>query len=447
MNVSRREFVAGSLVAGALGGTARVRGASRGRRVAAIGDWPTAHYDVANTGYAAGEAPAKLPLTDTWSGADEGFATGPAVAGGDVYAGTTDGAVVAVDAASGTERWRYEADSAVRTTPAVGPDLVFFGCDDGTVRAVDTADRTEFWRTQTGAAVTGSPTLVGDTVYAANEDGIVHALDTFDGAQRWQYDAGGGVRTTPAVVDGTVYVGNVNGRLTAIDAKTSRGEWSTYVGGREPLTAPVVTGNRVLVGSEDGAVYALTRGGDQTWKDDTGSSISVPPAVVDGTAIVVSDDASVRRIKIGGARQWTSYANTGVRAPAVAGKTVYVPSEDGQRLYLIDLANGRQRGVHDLAGTPTTPAVVDGHLFMGVGGRLTAFRQQESTPTPTGTLTPTATGTSTPGPSERTATGEGGGGPVMGDPSGGSNLVLIAAIAATGVGAMVTLLLWLQSKT
>src|SRR5690242_18005463 len=49
--------------------------------------------------------------------ADGGFAAPPLVAGGVVYAGSSDGRLYALEIATGKERWRYVAGEEVGTTP------------------------------------------------------------------------------------------------------------------------------------------------------------------------------------------------------------------------------------------------------------------------------------------------------------------------------------------
>ena len=52
----------------------------------------------------------------------------PAVSGGLVYVGSNDGYLYALDAASGTERWRF-GDGRVISSPAVSGGLVYVGSD------------------------------------------------------------------------------------------------------------------------------------------------------------------------------------------------------------------------------------------------------------------------------------------------------------------------------
>src|SRR5258708_23684741 len=63
----------------------------------------------------------------------------PAIAGGVVYVGSTDGRVYAVDAASGMRRWAFPTKGPVNSSPAVFSDTVYFGSVDGNFYAVNPA--------------------------------------------------------------------------------------------------------------------------------------------------------------------------------------------------------------------------------------------------------------------------------------------------------------------
>jgi outer membrane protein assembly factor BamB len=101
----------------------------------------------------------------------------PAVVDGIVYSGTSDGAFVhALDASSGEERWRIDAEGYTWSSPAVTTRGVYIGDAGGNVWALDRVDGSVLWRFRTGGAVVSSPVVAGDVVYVGSDDGSVYAL-------------------------------------------------------------------------------------------------------------------------------------------------------------------------------------------------------------------------------------------------------------------------------
>ncbi|MFD0359096.1 PQQ-binding-like beta-propeller repeat protein, partial [Streptomyces sp. NPDC127110] len=67
----------------------------------------------------------------------DGIDTTPLIHDGTVYTGTGGDAVVALDLRTGRERWRFRTPRAVDSSPALLDGLLFFGCFDGGLYAVD----------------------------------------------------------------------------------------------------------------------------------------------------------------------------------------------------------------------------------------------------------------------------------------------------------------------
>ena len=118
---------------------------------------------------------------------------------------------------------------------AAPSSLVIFGSEDGTVYALDAETGSERWRISAGGPVVSAPVLVGDTVAIGSDDGTVFGLDAATGQERWQYTAGGAIEA-PIVADddGTLYVASRDGTLAAFDPSscetTCAASWEAKVG-------------------------------------------------------------------------------------------------------------------------------------------------------------------------------------------------------------------------
>lgn len=251
--------------------------------------------------------------------------------------------------------WLVRTQGPVRSTPAVAGGRIYFGSSDGNVYAVDLEGRT-IWTANTGAAVSASPAVTGGSggrVFVQNRKGLVLALFAADGKVLWRTQTGDDIPldwgyengdvwvSSPAVVDGTVLVGSGDGHLYALDAASGKGKWRVETGGRI-RSSPAVADGTVYVGSLDGSVYAADLAtGALKWRFDTeGRGLSSARFGFDRKSIQSS--------------------------PAVADGTVYIGARDGS-LYAIDAATGKQRwrASHGMSWVITGPAVWDGKVFVG----------------------------------------------------------------------------------
>jgi outer membrane protein assembly factor BamB len=148
----------------------------------------------------------------------------PSVQGGRAYFGLGNGdfarsdpepygALLCVDLATREQAWIYETNDAVLTAPAVVGNDVYFGSRDWHLYAVNSTDGTFRWRYDAGAPVLASPAVAQDLVYTASEDGEVAAIDRSTGEPRWRVyltDAGYPrlrVLASPAIRAGQLFVG------------------------------------------------------------------------------------------------------------------------------------------------------------------------------------------------------------------------------------------------
>jgi len=142
----------------------------------------------------------------------------PAVGDGRVFFGSRDGFVYAVDAQTGALAWSFDQEvSWCITSPAVDGGVVYAGSSDGLfAQALDAESGEELWRTATEFRVFASPAVSGETVLVADHAGVLFALDRRTGEEQWRFRAGQAMQSSPVVADGVVYVGSDDGFVYAI---------------------------------------------------------------------------------------------------------------------------------------------------------------------------------------------------------------------------------------
>ena len=164
--------------------------------------WPQIGYSADHLGVNPYEnvlSPATVPGMDVdWMFFVEGgFTSSPAVAGGKVYASSSN-TMYAIDAATGAQLWSATG-GALASSPAVTNGAVVTGAGDSDVCALDAATGAQIWSFATGDEVASSPVVADGIVYVGSNDHNVYALDAATGAKLWSYATGEAVLSSPAV--------------------------------------------------------------------------------------------------------------------------------------------------------------------------------------------------------------------------------------------------------
>jgi outer membrane protein assembly factor BamB len=194
----------------------------------------------------------------------------PAVVGGRVFVGAFDGRIYCFDLATGAPRWRYETAGAalnsgdfgfdrrsIQSSPSVANGVVYVGARDGFLYALDAASGTLRWRFDHQVSwVISSPAVADGMIYAGSSDGhFVQAVDS-TGKELWRAKTDAGVWSSPSVAGSMVYVGDGAGRLHAYDRKTGAERW-VFRTGSGIYSSPALQGELLVVGSTDGSVYGV----------------------------------------------------------------------------------------------------------------------------------------------------------------------------------------------
>lgn len=292
--------------------------------------------------------PALPPRSPRWTFETGGpIWAGTALSGGRLFAGSDDGNVYALDAATGREIWRAGTGGAVRARPAVDGDLVVALSDDGRLYRLEASSGRQEWSVRLGPPVqrlspgdegfrydhfAPVPLVEGDTIYAAHPGGELHALRSSDGSRLWSHKAGDIVTAGPAAGDGMVFLGSFDGKIVALGART----------------------------------------GEAVWERETGAPVTSSPAFHDGRLIVGSRSYDLMALDAGdGSVIWTYYLwySWVESSPVVRDGVVYVGSSDAQTLSAVDAGDGTLLWAFDTGGAAWgQPAVTEDAVYIGAVG-------------------------------------------------------------------------------
>lgn len=275
----------------------------------------------------------------------EGWSTG-AVSGDNLFIGTQQGEILAVEKQTGDLVWRRElptredSDRAIYGRVAVTDAAVFVGGYDGILYAYD-SNGDPMWQEPLSGRIVGGPTVhsgyvfvgSGDVSSGAGVEGSLYAIDIATDDPVWTYSVGGAIWSPPTVSDGVVYAGSLDHSVYAVNAETGDAMWSFQSGGAV-TSGLAVAGGLVIFGGFDSTLYALdAKTGDLVWRFDGASGwYWSTPLVADGVAYAPSLDGVLYAIDADtGDLVWLFDSDGGqiVGSPVFVNGLIAVPVADG----------------------------------------------------------------------------------------------------------------------
>ncbi len=330
--------------------------------------------DPAHSGIYDSPIPDKLPKV-LWKFRTGGKILGsPAVYGGDVYFGSNDSTLYAVNQATGKLRWKAVLGIRITSSPAVHNDTIFLMSYSGRFLALNTSDGKVKWRFQTegerrfaapgihGTAPTkmmmadpfdfylSSPIVADGIVYFGCGDGYVYAVSEDKGELKWKFKTGDVVHASPAVVNGMVYIGSWDRNFYALDAKTGAKRWSYQTGDDKEIYNQIgiqgsatVANGLVYFGCRDSFFYALdAMTGDKVWTFNNKTPWVIgTPVVQNGKVYFSTSDSALLRAhdaKTGAEAGAIDFRWPMFSSPAVSGNRLVIGSHSG-KLYAVDLVS------------------------------------------------------------------------------------------------------------
>lgn len=294
----------------------------------------------------------------------------PAVVGGVVYIGSTDGTL-----------WAYPADGCGQSF-----------CD------------TPLWQSTNLAQIMDSPTVANGVVYIGsqtdqnNNAGLLNAFSASGCgktvcAPLWQGLAGDQsiLESSPAVADGVVYVGGFDGKLYAFNADGCGKAkcmplWTGQTGASIESTPTVYKGH-VYIGSDDGNLYVFKAQGcgrktcTAQWTGAIGGGVfQSTPAIVKGVVYINGQHALMAFDAKGcGAKTcaplWQASDENEFfnGSPTVHGGYVYIPWATGLAAYAADGCGGQGtcprlwtlEGDGFQAAVVSAPTIANGVIYAG----------------------------------------------------------------------------------
>lgn len=247
--------------------------------------------------------------------ADAPFQSAPTVANGRVYAVTNDSELIAMDAGTGDIVWNYQAiaePARILSAPSVAieGDSVVAPFASGEVVALLAANGRRLWSDSLSRSgrltslsqindIAGRPVIDGGAVYAASHSGVLAAIDLRSGQRIWARPFAS--TQTPWAAGDVLYAVSVDGELAAFDRRTGNIYWVQQLRryrdendreGRIAWVGPVLIGGRLVLANSEGDVVAVSPASGETLATaDVGQAVFIPPIAANDQIYIVTDEA------------------------------------------------------------------------------------------------------------------------------------------------------------
>ena len=334
--------------------------------------------------------------------------------------------------------WTFKTGTQVRSTAAIAENQVFIGSNDGNVYALNATNGSKIWSFKTAGHVESSPLFLDGKIFIGSSDGFLYALDAKSGQQIWKYETSDkilgapnwfvqpltpplspsdGERVSEGQVRGSsktnILVGSYDFRLHCVDAATGKSNWvyesSNYING-----SPAIADGKTVFGGCDAILHVISLAdGKESKQIEAGAYVAASPAIQNGRAyfghfdneflcVDLKKDSGTNspvvwrfkdrefpyfsspavakdRVVFGGrdkqlhcvraddGKPLWSFATRGRvdSSPVIAGDKVVVGSDDG-RVYVVSLNDGKELWSYQI-GRPIggSPAVADGRIVIG----------------------------------------------------------------------------------
>lgn len=282
----------------------------------------------------------------------------PAMGEDKVYVGGYDGYIYSFRIDDGSMS-KFDTGGAIVGSPIVADETVFVGNSDGKFYALN-LNLSPKWPTpfKTGAKIWSTPAVDNGVVYIGSSDHKLYAIDTESGREIWHFETQGAILSTPLVVDSTIYIGSCDNNLYAIDAGTGEEKWA-FEAENWFWTEAFFYNDEIWVGCLDHKVYAINAQNPEDFRVvlETQGRVRTPPVLMENLNLILvgSEDGNVYAIDPQEKSYHVLYPfEAPVLAPLYADQEkgiLYVHAQNSSHtLYAIEVETGKQLWSYKTSG-------------------------------------------------------------------------------------------------
>lgn len=330
------------------------------------------------------------------------IASSPAVAGGLVYFESYSGNFIALDVTTGQVKWKFQTDGERRFTaksihggqpageadpdpfdvylssPTIADGVVYFGSGDGNIYALDAASGSLKWKHATGDVVHASPAVANGVIYIGSWDSYFYALNAATGAEKWRFKTGEdpkahnqvGIQSSAAVMDGIVYFGCRDSNFYAVDAQSGQQKWVFNNKGSWVVGSPAVKDGKVYFATSDTGMFyeADAKSGEIVFSmNNKHWPLFSSPAVAGNVAYVGTNEGKLLAIDLKAQKTAWVFQTEGSQKNGAA-LTKADGSPNYEAAFTEDFYEGMVVGAHTMMSVGSvlsSPVVVDNVVYFG----------------------------------------------------------------------------------
>jgi len=256
---------------------------------------------------------------------------------GQLLFGSYNHVFYSLDPASGSLTWTFEgATNHYVASPLAEAEHIYAPNADGRMYAL-TSNGELAWTFGTQQPLWSQPVSDGAALYLNGMDHNIYAIDAVSGDEVWSLDLGGTLVGSPTLIDGVLYVGTLDSEVIAVNAASGRVTWRTATEGWV-WGSPTFYQDQILVTDLEGQVYAFdAASGRQNWKVGTEGAITGAALVANDHIYVANENGRVLSISLDGDIEWTKTFEAKLYGPVVPTQDLLLVSQSGTTTLLIAL--------------------------------------------------------------------------------------------------------------
>ena len=257
----------------------------------------------------------KAPV-EAWkfTGAKDHWVAAPLVVNNNLFAVNSDGNLYILDLQDGQsvkDATVVPLGGRLWAQPVTDGERVYVTSLDHSVVAVDVNTQKVVWHEDLGGAVPGSAVLSEDgSLYVGSLASQLEKFDPATGDHQSVFDAENWVWGTPSLEGETLFFGDVDGNFYSFNTATSNLNWNPVKPDSAITASPLVLGDSVLVATESGSIYEVSKDGKSRLWSQPGGQIYTTP-IQAGDLILVAPlgtEAYLYAYKQDGSPAWQPFA-------------------------------------------------------------------------------------------------------------------------------------------